>query len=292
MISGMSARRPPDALDRRRDLGQVGHRLDPDQVDAAGDQLARLLLECVIASSRSSVPRGAMIRPLGPMSPATSAVPPAAFTSARQDHGGGPVQLRDPVLVAVQRQPVPVPTERVREQDPRAGLEVAAVDPPDDLGLAQVPDLGRVAELEAGREEHRAHRPVGEDRAALGQEVAEALAGLAVIDRAARRGVGEGGVIDGLEGRSRGRSGAAGVCGRGALAGSAGPETAARTIHPSMIAGGPNRPLARAVARRLTDSPGLPFCTAASMALASGAPLDSAERKANAPSASRTTCTS
>ena len=37
------------------------------------------------------------------------------------------------------------------------------MDPPDDVRMAQVPDLGRIAELEAGREEHRAHRAVGED---------------------------------------------------------------------------------------------------------------------------------
>ena len=42
------------------------------------------------------------------------------------------------------------------------------MDPPDDraLGQGDVPHLGRIAELEPGREEHRAHRAVGEDRRA------------------------------------------------------------------------------------------------------------------------------
>ena len=88
-----------------------------------------------------------------------------------------PVQLGDPVLEAVQPEPQPVAAERVRHDDPRAGLEIAALDPPDDLGLADVPDLGRIAELEPRREQHRAHRPVGEDRAALGQQGAPARVG-------------------------------------------------------------------------------------------------------------------
>ena len=45
------------------------------------------------------------------------------------------------------------------------------MDPPDDVGVGDVPGLGRIAELEARREEHRAHRAIGEDRAALGEEL-------------------------------------------------------------------------------------------------------------------------
>ena len=46
-MSGMSGATPPDALDRGADLRQVGHRLDPDQVDAAGDERRGLLGEDV-----------------------------------------------------------------------------------------------------------------------------------------------------------------------------------------------------------------------------------------------------
>ena len=46
-ISGDARRHAPDALDRGLDLAEVGHRLDPDQVDAAGDERRRLLGEDV-----------------------------------------------------------------------------------------------------------------------------------------------------------------------------------------------------------------------------------------------------
>ena len=80
------------------------------------------------------------------------------------------------------------------------GVEIAALDAPDDLGLGQVPDLGRVAELEPVLEEHGAHRAVGHDRAAVLEQLAEAGAGLAVVEGAARGRVREGGVIDGRRG--------------------------------------------------------------------------------------------
>ena len=44
------------------------------------------------------------------------------------------------------------------------------MDPADHVRVTQVPDLGRVAELEAGREQHRAHRSVGQDRPAGGEQ--------------------------------------------------------------------------------------------------------------------------
>ena len=126
------------------------------------------------ASSSDSVPSGAMISPVGPMSPATSARPPAASTSSRRRIAA--VRFSSPTrsCEAVEPEPKAVAAERVRHDDPRARLEVAALDPPNDLRLADVPDLRRIAELEARREQHRAHRPVGEDRAALVEQGAPA----------------------------------------------------------------------------------------------------------------------
>ena len=119
------------------------------------------------ASSYSSVPSGATISPLGPMSPATSAVPPAAWTSARRRMAAVLLSSSTRSCRPCSREPQPVATERVGQQDPRAGSQVAALDATHDVRVGQVPGLGRVAELEAGGEQHRAHRPVGEDRAAL-----------------------------------------------------------------------------------------------------------------------------
>src|SRR3990170_2675108 len=82
----------------------------------------------------------------------------------RQD-GRHLVDLADVPLVAVKAQPQPVATERVREDDPRPRVEVGPVDLPDHraLGKGETPHLGRIPELESGRKEHRAHRPVRKD---------------------------------------------------------------------------------------------------------------------------------
>ena len=167
----MSGRGAPDALDSGRDLGEVRHRLDPDHIDAARDQLAGLLLERadrVVAleraerrhdqARRADVPRHQRIAPGG------------IHLGAQEDRGG-PVELGDAVLEVVQREPVAVRAERVGEHDPRTRVEVAAVDAPDDVGVREVPDLGRVAELEPGREQLGPHRAIGEDRRAAVEEL-------------------------------------------------------------------------------------------------------------------------
>jgi hypothetical protein len=74
----------------------------------------------------------------------------------------------------VKREAEAVAAERVGQQDPRAGVEVAAVDAPDDVRVLEVPDLGRVTELEAVREQHGAHRAVGEDRGRGREQLAPA----------------------------------------------------------------------------------------------------------------------
>jgi hypothetical protein len=129
-------------------------------------------------------------------------------------------------MEAVEPEPQPVPAERVRHDDPRAGLEVTAVDPPDDLRLADVPDLRRIAELEAGREQHRAHRTVGDDRPALVEERPPAGIGrtrlrrLALDDRSARRRTRRDGVggIGGTRPGSRWTAGSVAGASLGALA--------------------------------------------------------------------------
>ena len=155
---------------------EVGHRLDPDQVHAAGHERGRLLGEDVdrlVVVERAE--RGHDLAARADVAGHERAWPPAGVDLGAEEDRGGPVELVDAVLEAVQPEPEAVAAERVGEQDPRTGLEVAAMDPADDLGLGQVPDLGRVAELETGREEHRAHRPVGEDRSALVEQGLPAL---------------------------------------------------------------------------------------------------------------------
>ena len=145
------------------------------------------------------------------MSPATRAVPPAAFDLRPSEDRGRAVQLIDPFAEAMQPEPKPVGAERVGQQDPRAGLEVTALDAPDDVGVGQVPDLGRIAELEAVGEQHRAHRAVGEDRTVFPEHVAELPRRATAIDGKARRAVRESIVVDlpdpapaGIIGRARG----------------------------------------------------------------------------------------
>ena len=69
--------------------------------------------------------------------------------------------------------------------------------------MGEVPDLGRVAELEAVGEEHRAHRPVGHDRLASVEQRPEPGARRAAVEGEARRPVGERDRVD-IGGRARG----------------------------------------------------------------------------------------
>jgi hypothetical protein len=247
-----------DALDGGLDLVEVRHRLDPDEVDAAGDQRRGLLAEDVDrdvvverAERLDDLARWADVA--GDQRATTRGVDLGAG-----ENRGGAVELVDAFAQAVEAEAQPVAAERVRHDDPRAGQEVAALDPPDDVRLGQVPDLGRVAELEAVGEQHRAHRTVGQDRAGLVEEVAEALAGLAALDSTTGRSIGERVVVDGFEGRGGGAL-RGGVRGRAcpARAMSATPEAAAWAIHRSMIAGGA---IESASATRPRPSPPLVSC--------------------------------
>ena len=65
------------------------------------------------------------------------------------------------------------------------------MDPPDELRLADVPRLGRIAELQAGREQHRAHGAVGDDHRIRIDQREPGLGLGAIVDGAARGDVRE-----------------------------------------------------------------------------------------------------
>ena len=100
--SAMPGRGLADALDGRLDLGEVGHRLDPDEVDAAGDQRGGLLAEDV---DRLVV--GERPERLDDLAGRPDVAGDERVTAGRVDLGAeqdrrGPVQLVDAVGVAAQ----------------------------------------------------------------------------------------------------------------------------------------------------------------------------------------------
>ena len=201
---------PTHAFDGGLDLVEVGHRLDPDEVHPAGDQRGRLLPEDI---------DGDLVVERAEWGDDLAARPDVAGDERRAARGvdlragedrGGPVQLVDALAQAVEPEAQTVATERVGHDDLRPGGEIAALDAPDHLGLGEVPDLRRIAELQPVGEEHGPHRAVGHDRGAVGQQVAELLARLAALDRSSCLRVGKRVEIDGLE-----RGGAPGVLGHG-----------------------------------------------------------------------------
>ena len=193
-----AGRHATDALDGGLDLGQVGHRLDPDQVDAAGHERRRLLGEDVDRLVVLERPGRRQDRAARPDVAGDQGVASGRIDLVAQEDRGGLVELGDPVLETVQAEPHPVATERVGHEDLRPGVEVAAMDPPDDVGLRQVPDFGRVAEHQAVGEEHRAHRTVGDDRPVRGDQVAPALARGAAVGAPSLLDPGEGRGIERL----------------------------------------------------------------------------------------------
>ena len=181
----------PDALDGGLDLAQVGHRLDPDQVDPArhegggllGEDVDRLVVVERAGRGEDRAARTDVAR--------DERVAAGRVDLAAQEDRRGLVELRDTVLQPVQAEAHAVATERVGHEDLRPGVEVAAVDAPDDVGLGQVPDLGRVTEQQAVGEQHRAHRAVGDDRPVRRDELAPARTrGPAIGPQALRRGPG------------------------------------------------------------------------------------------------------
>jgi hypothetical protein len=116
--------------------------LDPDEIDATGRERGGLLPEHV--DRDLVVERPQRLDDLSAWSDvAGDEGRPAGGVHLRpSEDRGRAVQLIDPFAEAMQPEPKPVGAERVGQQDPRAGLEVTALDAPDDFGVGQVPDLG------------------------------------------------------------------------------------------------------------------------------------------------------
>ena len=85
-------------------------------------------------------------------------------------------QLEHSVLDAVQPEPVAIAAERIGEDDVGAGVDEALVEPGDDLRAVDVPELRRLARLQAQLEVVRPSRPVGKDNLASGQQVGQRAA--------------------------------------------------------------------------------------------------------------------
>ena len=150
-----------DPDDRRPDLLEIGHRLDPDNIDTTGDKRRGLLREDIDRLVEIERPDRHHDRARRADIARDERIGSGGFHLRPEQKGGHLVELRDPVLVAVQAHPQAVAAERVGQQDPRPGIEIAAVDAPDDVGLGQVPELRRIAEREPRGEQHRPHRTVG-----------------------------------------------------------------------------------------------------------------------------------
>ena len=148
VISGDPGRDPADALDGGLDLDEIGHRLDPDEVDASGDERGRLLGKdvdgfFVLEGSGRGHDRAGRADVSGDESRRAAAVH-RIHLGAEEDRRRL-VQFGHPRVQIVQSETKPVATERVRHDDPRTGVEIAAVDPPDrpPAGSGSRPRAGR-----------------------------------------------------------------------------------------------------------------------------------------------------
>ena len=142
------------------DLLGRGHGLDPEQIGAAGRERLGLLGERGRGlvhghgtQRDDELARGAhrardQHRPAGRVG-----------NPARQPRRGA-VELGDPVLGLMQFEPLAGAAEAVGEDDVGAGLDEAAMDRGDAVGLENVPELRAVARGEAQREQAGAHAAV------------------------------------------------------------------------------------------------------------------------------------
>ena len=129
-------------------------------------------------SSIVIVPSGSSRSPVGPIEPATSTGRPAPSAAVRAADRGGPVELLDAVVEAVELEPEGGAAERVGQHDVGPGGNVVGVHRGDTVGLLDVPALGRLARRETVVEQLGAHGAVEQHRAAVGDQVGERVHGV------------------------------------------------------------------------------------------------------------------
>ena len=155
-----------DALDRSADLLEIGHRLNPDDVHATGDQGGRLLGKDIDGLVEIEAPERHHDRAGRADVAGHQGVGPGGLDLGSEQQCRHLVELRNAVLVAVQAHTKAIAAERVGQHDAGTGVEIAPMNTPDHVRLGQVPELGRITELETGREQHGAHGAIGERRCA------------------------------------------------------------------------------------------------------------------------------
>ena len=121
------------------------------------------------AASMVRGPCGAMISPVGPSSPRPA---PAAggIGGLAGDGGGDAVELVGPALGLVQPQPAGVAAEAVGQEQVAAGVDRAVVERADLGRLGLVPELRRLAGLEAHVEQRGAGGAVGQQPGPFGEQ--------------------------------------------------------------------------------------------------------------------------
>ena len=149
------------------------HRLEEQQVDPALEQALDLLVVRRLRLIRRDVPdrgEGLADRSHG------SRHERAAARRLTRDAGPLAVDLAHVRLEAVRPELEAVGAERVRLDHVGAGVEVLLVDLPHESGVREVQLVEAAVEEDAARVEHRAHRPVEDDRPG-GEPVEERLHG-------------------------------------------------------------------------------------------------------------------
>ena len=173
------------ALRRGAHLLGSRHRLDPADIGAACLQPPRLL--------RERGDRGL----LGHFAEGNEQLAGRAHRSGHDDRASGSigdrtrefrtrlVDLEDAVLGLVQLQPRRVRPKRVGQDHVGAGIHERAVKARDRLRIVDVPEVGRIACGQAGREEVGAGRAVGEEHAVGSEEISRDAMRMLILYHAA-----------------------------------------------------------------------------------------------------------
>ena len=153
-----------------------GDGLDPGEIGAAGGEALGLLGEGRCAFLDGQRPQRLKEIAGRAHGAGDDHVLPSAFRDGAVGQlGGGLVDLEDLVLGAVQLQPVGGAAEGVGEDDVRAGVDEGAVVAHHIVRALQVPELRRVAVLQAHGEEVGAGCTVGQQPGAGFQQVGQAV---------------------------------------------------------------------------------------------------------------------